>query len=902
MPAPDELRGAQPPDHPAAGLAPGALSALLEQLAAAPAADLGSAWGPLPKPGAVIGRFELAREIGRGGFGVVYEARDRELPRSVAFKLVRPGQVEKGEAQLQREADAIAQLSHPNLVTLFDVGRCDYGPYLILELLNGETLHQRLGRGPLPAQEAVALATEISRGLGHAHAHGVLHRDLKPSNVFLCHDGQVKLLDFGMSHAFGRQRLSGGTPGYMAPEQWRGEGEDERTDVYALGVLLFQALSGQLPFPGDANGQAVLSARPAPVLTVAEAPGLARLVGRMLEKAPDQRPRDAREVLAVLEEERRTPVPSRVRPRRFGRRAWLLALGATTLAAALALAAVLRSATREPQPRTIAVLPFLNLSESPDNDYFSDGLTEEILHLLTRVRELRVATGPATFALKGTTQSAAEVAARLGVGVVLEGSVRRDRDRLRVTAKLVDGRTGFQLWSQIYDRRLEEVFAIQEDIARQVVGALELVLSGPSRRELDRPAPASLEAYDLYLRGRAALRRPAKVETLEQAARLFEQAIAADGQFAVAFAGLCDAWLARYELTRAAGAYQRAEQACQVALDREPQAAAVYQALGNLHIASGDAARAERELTRAAGLATNPAMALTGLARAQEALNRPAEAEGTLGRARQADPTDWRVARELGRFLFRAGRYQEAGAAYAEVVTRAPDSPGAHSNLGAARYLAGDFEGAAVALRTSLRLGPTHGALSNLGSAAFYLGRYEEAATMFRRAVELTPDDHALWGNLGDALTFAAGRGAEAADAYRRAVGLAERELAINREDDETRSNLARYQARLGNRERARQLRDEALRRAGKNNYVQYNAALVSVQVGAADEALAALERAVALGYQWRLLARDAGLASLRGLPRFEALATGAAAAPAPRGTVTQPMSPAVLTPTGGHP
>ncbi len=904
MPAPDELGGSLPPDqHDTAGLAPGALSALLVRLAAAPAADTGPSWGLLPEPGTVIGRFELVREIGRGGFGVVYEARDRELPRSVAFKLVRPGQVERGETQLKVEADAIAQLSHPNLVTLYDVGRCDYGPYLIFELLRGETLDQRLASGLLPVQEAVRLGAEIASAMGHAHAHGVIHRDLKPSNVFLCQDGQVKLLDFGMSHAFGRPRISGGTPGFMAPEQWRGESEDERTDVYALGVLLFQALSGQLPFPDDEHGEAARSARPAPLLTVPEAPGLARLVRRMLEKAPDRRPRDAREVLAALEEERKATAPARVRSRLFRRPAGWLLLAGVVLAVALAVAAALRAAPKAQAKglRAIAVFPFHNLSDSADNDYFSDGLTEEILHLLTRVRELHVAAGSATFALKGSKANAAEVAQRLGVDVVLEGSVRRERDRLRITAELVDARTGFQLWSQIYDRRLAEVFAIQEDIARQVVGALELVLSNTSRRELERTPPASLVAYDLYLRGRAALRRPVTVGTLEEATRLFGQAIASDGRFAVAFAGLCDAWLARYELTRAASAYQEAEQACQLALDREPQAVAVREAIGSLHLASGDAVRAEREFTQAAGLATNPALALMGLARAQEALNKSAAAEASFGKARLADPTDWRVVRELGRFLFKAGRHQEAVVAYAEVVARAPSSPGAYSNLGAARYLAGDFEGAAADLRTSLQLGPTHGALSNLGSAAFYLGRYEEAATMFRRAAALTPDDHVLWGNLGDALTFAPGRRTEAAEAYRRAATLAERALAINRDDDETRSDLARYQARLGHRDRARQLRDESLDRAEGNLNVQYNAALVGLELGAPDEALAALERAVALGYQRRLLAGDAGLARLRGLPRFEALARGEAGSP-PTGTASQSNSPVVTQPAGGRP
>ena len=494
---------------------------------------------------------------------MVYEARDRELPRSVAFKLVRPGLVAAGEAQLRREADAIAQLSHPNLVTLFDVGRCEYGPYLILEFLSGETLDQRLHRGPMPAREAVALGAEIARGMGHAHARGVLHRDLKPSNVFLCEGGPVRLLDFGMSHAFGRQRGSGGTPGYMAPEQWRAGPEDERTDVYALGVLLYQALSGQLPYPDDEKGEAVLAGRPAPRLEVADAPGLAKLVGRALEPDPERRPRNAVEVLAALEEIREAMAPPRPRHGARARRSRRLLAGAAVLAAALAAAVLLRPVTPSGArpPRAVAVLPFTNLSASAENEYFSDGLTEEILHLLTRVRELRVASGSTTFPLKGGKASPAEVGQRLGVDVVLEGSVRRAGDQLRVTAALVDARTGFRVWSQVYDRKLSEVFAIQQDIARQVVGALELVLSAASKSQLDRPAPASMEAYDLYLRGRAALRQPVSQQTLQEATRLFEEAIAADDKFAVAYAGLCDAWLAQYEFGRSSAAFQQAERA-----------------------------------------------------------------------------------------------------------------------------------------------------------------------------------------------------------------------------------------------------------------------------------------------------------------------------------------------------
>jgi tetratricopeptide (TPR) repeat protein len=309
--------GAGPP-----GVSPGALSALLQEIAAAPQGEAG-AWEAALRPGAVFGKFELVREIGRGGFGVVWEARDRELGRGVAFKAVRAGgQVGLREERLLREAEAAARLTHPNIVTLHDLGRAAPGPYLVLELLRGQTLEARLAQGRLSLREAVRVAAEVAKGMAHAHGQGVVHRDLKPGNVFLCHDGQVKVLDFGLAHAFGQRRQAGGTPAYMAPEQWQGAPEDERTDVFALGVILFELLTGEAPF---ADEKALRSAGAAPRLEVPDLPGLADLVTRMLEKGPVARPRDGREVMEVLRalqgELERTPsspaapVTARRRPR-----------------------------------------------------------------------------------------------------------------------------------------------------------------------------------------------------------------------------------------------------------------------------------------------------------------------------------------------------------------------------------------------------------------------------------------------------------------------------------------------------------------------------------------------------------------------------------------------------------
>jgi tetratricopeptide (TPR) repeat protein len=291
------LRGERAPGS----VAPGDLSALLGELARAPPAELGGAWDRWLVPGAVVGAFELVREIGRGGFGVVWEARDLRRGGAVAFKAVRAGGAASArEERLLREAEVAARLAHPNVVALHEVGRTEQGPYLVLELLRGRTLADRLAAGPIGAPEALAIGVEVAKAVAYAHARGVVHRDLKPGNVFLCDGGAVKVLDFGLAHAFGHRRIGGGTPAYMAPEQWRGAPEDERTDVFALGVLLFRMLAGELPFPGD-SGSAAPGAGPAPALEVPGAPALGPLVGRMLEGDPVERPRDGEAVLAALE-------------------------------------------------------------------------------------------------------------------------------------------------------------------------------------------------------------------------------------------------------------------------------------------------------------------------------------------------------------------------------------------------------------------------------------------------------------------------------------------------------------------------------------------------------------------------------------------------------------------------
>jgi eukaryotic-like serine/threonine-protein kinase len=507
---------------------PGPLSRLLQEIAQVPSDEVVAAWSHALEPGARVGRFEIRGEIGRGGFGSVYAAFDPELGREVALKALRPRRTgrELSADWIRKEAEAVARLNHPCIVTLHDVGNSPAGPYLVMELLRGETLADRVEKGPLPLDEALRVADEVARGLAHAHAHGVLHRDLKPANAFLCEDGSVKILDFGLAHLLGSGEAgSGGTPAFMAPEQARGEPVDERADVYALGTMLFQLLTGRLPYaPGDERG--VPAGGRAPEVPKAPA-ALARLLDRMLARDPSGRMANGQEAHAALSALRKAREPRR--------RAWL----AWSLAS-VALVAAVSFALRPPKIPPGRIRTAVADLENRTGDPRFDGAGELFREALEQSR--RVALLSRASLVSSLREGGAPVPSSIGEADALTAA-RRAQAQMVLVPSIRPAGNGFELGvSAVNVARGDSLFGLREQVvaAASLYEAIDRIVLRVRKALAEEPgeaprvevgavdmAPANAEALRLHAEGK----RLQSESNYDEAKKRFLAAAKADPEF-----------------------------------------------------------------------------------------------------------------------------------------------------------------------------------------------------------------------------------------------------------------------------------------------------------------------------------------------------------------------------------
>ena len=798
--------------------------------------------------GQTISHYRVLAKLGQGGMGVVYVAEDSTLGRKVALKVL-PGAVSDNPARLQRfrrEAKAVAALNHPNIVTIHSIEESEGARFMTMELVEGDSLDKVLPVDGLPTARVIEVGMRLAEALAAAHDKGITHRDLKPANVMITPEGRVKVLDFGLAKlaasverdvepgasevvtesgaALTGEGVVMGTAPYMSPEQLQAQAVDHRTDIFSLGIMLYEMATGKRPFQGTSGlglASSILKDAPPPLTEVR--PGLPRQLGRIvhhcLEKDPQRRFQSALDVRNELEELgeeiRSGPVENEVetapgalvrassRPlpsaeisgpgsatspdgptsaaaptAGAARRGPWAAVGALLVIVAVATAWWVGRSTEKEGPGpggvdgeapSVAVLPFADLSEEKDQEHFTDGMTEELLQALGKIEGLKVPSRTAVFALKGKGLGIEQVGERLGVETVLEGSVRKAGNRLRISTQLVQVSDGFTLWSNTYDRELEDVFAVQGEIASSIANALRLTLSPAAKRAAEMGGTDNTEAYDSYLRGRR-YREQGTPEGRKYALQMYERAIALDPDYALAWMGVASSHLALH------------------------------------HYAGGDPADLE-----AADRASAKALAL----------------------APEFAPAH--VARAL--YLDRAGDTAAAESEFREAIRLDPRSSGTYYSYGTMLYRQGDMA---------------------------------RTAELWEKSIELDPETHRAI-NLLPQLYTSLGREADAQRAYRRVLEWATRELELRPDATSLRLAGANSLLALGQREEAFQWAQAVLERAEGNGLLLYNLSCFYSLAGEVGQALDTLERSLEAGKtdaEW--LRQDSDLDNIRDDPRFQ--------------------------------
>ena len=890
--------------------------------------------------GARFGRYELLSRIGAGGMGEVFRARDLDLRRDVAVKFL-PSQYATDAERLARfaqEARAASALNHPNIVTIHEIGQAFGQPYIVMELVDGLTLHDMIGRGRIEPKQAIDLAAQIAEGLAKAHAAGIVHRDLKPENVMVTPDGFAKILDFGLAKLrvapdvqpaprsasddddthVAPATVHGvilGTVGYMSPEQAAGQPAVPQSDQFSFGAILYEMATGRRAFARPTSIQtlsAILESEPTPLQELNPAfPASGRwIVERCLAKRAEGRYASTTDLAHDLRDVREHFSDATSGIRTSAIRRWIASprvrrrglIGATVLLALFGLLAVpavndLARSTfglyRLPDEKRVAVLPIECRGGTTEQRQACAGMLDYVVGKLGEQDRFQGRGGISVVSALDIREAGQPtidaVRKRFYAGLAIAITATRTGGRIDYAVSLIDTALHRQIRSE-QGSLVEGEGTLIDSIVQEIVRLLDLVMTDQAEAALRAGGTNSTEAASLYAQGlqavplqagRSALERQDQERSLEQAIELFTRAVEVDPSYAYAHASLGEAYFRLYRLNRNLEYFKLAEAHCRRALQLDDLVGQAWQTLGNIHTEIGQAEEALNDLGKALARLPRSPEVYRDLAGAYTRLGRPADAEQQFKKAIGVRPDSWSIYWYYGGFLYRQNRYQEAEAAFRQALTRVPENARLWSSLGGTLLALGRTEEAQKALERSFEIQPTASGASNIGTWRYRRGDYQAAVEAYQKATGLSPRNYRMWRNLAAGYDKAPGQRDRAPDAYRKALDLAEQERAIDPNDGRVVIDMADCAAMLGDKPRALTLAAEALSRSPKDSELQYMAAGVYETLGDRASALRWLEAALRAGYQRTLLETSPSFAALRTDPRYKRLIASLPAAPA---------------------
>jgi serine/threonine protein kinase/tetratricopeptide (TPR) repeat protein len=861
------------------------------------------------EPGDVLGtRFRIDSLLGEGGMGRVYKATDLDLGRDIAIKVLLSELTNDAQViqRFKHELLLASKISHKHILRIHDLAEADGVKFITMAYVEGRDLNQVMKtEHPLPLERCLKFSRQLCEALAAAHAEGVVHRDFKPHNVLVANDDNAYVSDFGLATSFETAKMgmtrSGaivGTPKYMSPEQVEGGTVDQRSDLYSLGLVMYEMATGEVPFAGESTWQVMyqrVKEKPKdPKLVKPDLPDwYARLIMHCLEKDPAARYQNANEILADLSSHTSRSSSSLthsvvlpISPKQAKWTGTLIGVFILLVIVVVALPytrnLIFRTgaggavSSRPGLPplssgKFVAILPFRALGNEESLNYVADGLGEALTAKLFQLSDVRIASTNAAQKTNDQKTPLPQIAKDLGVNMIVHGLVQGSGTQLRISVKLENMETNQLEWSQEFGGVNGDLLTLEDQIYAKLVDALK-VKATPGEMSVAAAHPTeNVAAYDVYLRGRQALRAQQDPKNIQIAVDLFEQAIKMDGNFALAYTGLSDASMLMYREKKDRFWSERGLAAAKQAERLNSKLPEVHYSLGGAYSATGQTTEAIAELKKALELSPTSDEAYRRLGSAYADIGQKDQAIQALQKAADLNPYYWVNLNALGTAYFEFGDYEKALKQYQAVTLLEPQNAAGYDNVGSVYSRMGKYQESIAAFQQALQIQPYAGTYSNLGTSYFYLKRYPEAVQMFEKAVEMNAGDEAMTGNLADAYRWA-GQKDKANATYDKAIALSYKQLQVNPRDANTLGHLALYYAKKGDTTQAREFIKRARAIDPSDVYALYISAVVDTIANDPRSAIATLRTALQKGFSVGDLESEPEFAPLRLSSDYQAL------------------------------